>query len=58
MNPSTWSPIENIYICEVKRVNGVLRNVPIKTYTKVTPWGPLTESEWRTLFEKDSAGRP
>jgi branched-chain amino acid transport system substrate-binding protein len=58
MNPSTWSPIENIYICEVKRVNGVLRNVPIKTYTKVPPWGPLTESEWRTLFEKDSAGRP
>ena len=58
LNKSTWSPIENIYLCEVQKVNGVLRNVPIKTFPNVQPWGPLTESEWRPIFEKNSAGRP
>jgi len=53
-----FAPIQNIYICQVKSVNGELRNVPIKTYAKLPPWGPLSESEWRTLFEKDSSGRP
>jgi branched-chain amino acid transport system substrate-binding protein len=58
LNASTSSPIENIYICQVQSVNGVLRNVPIKTYPNVKPWGLLSESEWRPLFEKNSAGRP
>jgi branched-chain amino acid transport system substrate-binding protein len=58
LNSSTSSPIENIYICQVQNVSGTLRNVPIKTYPNVKPWGSLSESEWRTIFEKNSAGRP
>lgn len=54
----TFSPIQNNYICEVKMVNGALRNVPIKTYTNVQPQGPLTFQEWETHFQHDSAARP
>lgn len=54
----TSSPIQNIYVCEVKMVNGSLRNVPIKTYPNVQPWGSLSEAEWRAHFNRDSAGRP
>lgn len=53
-----FSPTQNIYICEVKRVNNELRNVPIKTYSNVPPWGPLTEKEWESAFRHDSAARP
>jgi hypothetical protein len=53
-----FSPIQNIYICEVKQVAGVLRNVPIKTYTAVKPWGSLSQSTWEANFRKDSTGRP
>jgi len=53
-----FSPIQNIYICEVKQVAGALRNVPIKTYTAVKPWGALSQSAWEANFRKDSAGRP
>ena len=56
--PPAYSPIQNIYICEVKRVNNELRNVPIKTYPNVQPWGPLSEKEWETAFRHDSAARP
>jgi branched-chain amino acid transport system substrate-binding protein len=58
LNASTGSPIENIYLCQVQNVSGSLRNVPIKTYAGVKPWGPLAESAWRDLFNRDSAGRP
>lgn len=53
-----FSPIQNIYICEVKQVNGELRNVPIKTYPNVQPWGTLTEAKWEEGFKKYSAARP
>src|SRR5205809_5443247 len=47
-----FSPIQNIYICEVKQVGGALRNVPIKTYVNVNPWGSLSKSAWETEFRK------
>jgi branched-chain amino acid transport system substrate-binding protein len=52
------APIQNVYICQVQRVNGDLRNVPIYTYPNVKVWGPLTESEWLTHFKHDANGRP
>jgi hypothetical protein len=56
--PPAYSPIQNVYICEVKSVNGELRNVPIKTYTNVQPWGPLAQQAWIDEYKHDSAGRP
>jgi branched-chain amino acid transport system substrate-binding protein len=58
ISPRTFSPIQNNYICQVKNVNGVLRNVPIKTDTDVQPEGPLDYNTWQTRFEHDSASRP
>ncbi|MGH9103821.1 MAG: ABC transporter substrate-binding protein [Acidimicrobiales bacterium] len=54
----TDSPIQNIYICEVKDVKGALRNIPIKKYPSVQPWGTLGKSAWESIFRRDSAGRP
>lgn len=56
--PPAYSPIQNIYICQVQNVNGTLRNVPIKTYTNVAPWGPLSEQAWIDEMKHDSAGPP
>jgi branched-chain amino acid transport system substrate-binding protein len=53
-----YSPIQNIYICQVKSVNGELRNVPTKTYTNVSPWGFLNQAKWEASFRKYSADRP
>lgn len=53
-----FAPIQNIYICKVQSVNGELRNVPIKTYTNVNPWGILDQSKWETSFKKYSSERP
>ena len=53
-----FAPIQNIYICKVEQVNGALRNVPIKTYTNVQPWGDLGESAWEAGFNKYSSARP
>jgi branched-chain amino acid transport system substrate-binding protein len=53
-----YSPIQNIYICQVQNVNGALRNVPIKTYTNVQPWGPLTEQAWTDVYKKNSGSPP
>jgi branched-chain amino acid transport system substrate-binding protein len=58
LNTATWTPNENIYMCEVKRVGSDLRNVPFKTYPNVKPWGTFSKSEWQSLFQKDAAGRP
>jgi branched-chain amino acid transport system substrate-binding protein len=52
------APIQNVYICQVKRVNGDLRNVPLYTFKNVQPWGPLSKQEWLDHFNHDSAGRP
>jgi branched-chain amino acid transport system substrate-binding protein len=54
----TFSPIQNVYICQVKEVNGALQNVPVKTYEKVQPEGPLSYDAWEKHFRHDSAGRP
>ncbi|HLH69481.1 MAG TPA: ABC transporter substrate-binding protein [Candidatus Dormibacteraeota bacterium] len=53
-----YSPIQNIYICQVEQVGGDLRNVPIKTYLNVPPWGTLSEQQWLAEFRHDSAARP
>ncbi|MGH9107975.1 MAG: ABC transporter substrate-binding protein, partial [Acidimicrobiales bacterium] len=59
INHSTWSPTQNAYICKVKKVKGTLRNVPVKTYTAVPPWGlHISKSQWTTIFAKESAGPP
>lgn len=34
-DPKTHNPIQNIYVCEVKEVGGVVRNMPIFTYHDV-----------------------
>jgi branched-chain amino acid transport system substrate-binding protein len=54
----TWSPIENEYICKVENVNGTMRNVPIKVYPNVPPWGTLTRAEWLPLFAKTAVSPP
>jgi branched-chain amino acid transport system substrate-binding protein len=56
--PPAYSPIQNIYICQVQNVNGALRNVPVKTYPNVQPWGPLTEQVWLDEYKHDSGGPP
>lgn len=58
MSRKTWSPVQNTYICKVKMVDGHLRNVPIKTYHNVQPWGQLDYRTWRQEFVKSAAGRP
>ena len=55
---TTWSPIQNSYICKVERVRGTLRNVPVKTYTKMQPWGFLKKSTWLSDFTQESSGPP
>jgi branched-chain amino acid transport system substrate-binding protein len=44
---STNSPIQTIYIRKVEMVGGHLRNVPIQTFQKVQPWGPLPQDQWQ-----------
>jgi branched-chain amino acid transport system substrate-binding protein len=58
LSPVTLSPIENIYVCQVKNVNGELRNVPVATYPSVPPWGILSRSAWETHFRHDTAAQP
>ncbi|MGH9103326.1 MAG: ABC transporter substrate-binding protein [Acidimicrobiales bacterium] len=58
ISPVTFSPIEDMYICKVEMVNGAMRNVPIKTYANVKPWGLLSQSVWMTNFAQQSKGRP
>ena len=58
ISDKTHSPIQNVYICEVRSVDGVLRNMPVKTYESVPPEGPLDFSAWEARFKHDSSGRP
>lgn len=59
IDKATWSPIQNAYICKVEKVHGTLRNVPIKTYKAVPPWGlGISKSTWLAIFAKESAGPP
>lgn len=58
LSPDADTPIQNVYVCEVRSVNGALRNVPVATIPNVQPWGPLSQAEWRSIFEHDSSARP
>ena len=55
---STWSPVQNEYICKVESVHGTLRNVPIRTFPAVPPWGTLTRAEWEPIFAKTAVSPP
>ena len=54
----THSPVQNSYICKVEIKNGSARNVPIKTFKNVPPWGLLSKSTWESTFAANSTGRP
>ena len=58
LNATVDAPIQNIYICQVKNVNGTLQNVPIKTYPVLQPWGTLPYQVWAAEYAKNSVGRP
>jgi branched-chain amino acid transport system substrate-binding protein len=58
ISDKTFSPIQNNYICTVQQIDGVLRNVPIKTYTEVQPQGSLDYDAWLARFTHDGAARP
>jgi branched-chain amino acid transport system substrate-binding protein len=58
LNRTTWSPVQNEYICKVENVHGTMRNVPILTVTNVPLWGTLSQSAWETLFAKTAVSPP
>ena len=58
LDSSTWSPVQNEYICKVQSVGGSLRNVPIVTNPGVQPWGTLSQSAWEPVFTSTSVGPP
>ena len=54
-------PIQNVYICQVKKVAGDLRNVPVYTYNAVPLFGGasgISESDWYEELKRNAAGRP
>jgi branched-chain amino acid transport system substrate-binding protein len=55
---STWSPVQNEYICKVEGVHGTLRNVPILTFPSVPPWGTLSKADWEPVFAKTAVSPP
>jgi branched-chain amino acid transport system substrate-binding protein len=55
---TSYSPVQDTYICKVTDVGGGLRNVPIKTYPSVPPWGYLSQSAWLSGFQAESVSRP
>lgn len=58
ISKKTYSPVQNAYICKVEIKGGSARNVPIKTFTKVPPWGLLSPSAWKSAFASNSTGQP
>ena len=58
LDHSTWSPVQDEYICKVESVHGTLRNVPILTFSAVPPWGTLTRAEWEPIFAKTAVSPP
>jgi branched-chain amino acid transport system substrate-binding protein len=55
---TTYSPIQDTYICKVEDVDGTLRNVPVTTYPSIPPWGYLSQSAWMSDFKTESTGQP
>lgn len=58
VNEQADMPIEDIYACKVEVKDGSLRDVPVKTYSHVQPWGTLTFKTFMTAMTKQSSGRP
>lgn len=58
ISPVTHSPVEDEYICKVENVGGTLRNVPIRTFPNVQPWGTLPQSVFESQFAAQSSGPP
>jgi branched-chain amino acid transport system substrate-binding protein len=58
LDRSTWSPVQNEYICKVEKVHGTMRNVPVMTFPAVPPWGTLARAAWQPVFTKTSLGPP
>ena len=58
LDHSTWSPVQDEYICKVESVHGTLRNVPVLTFSAVPPWGTLTRAEWEPIFAKTAVSPP
>lgn len=52
IDPTTNSPVQNIYIRRVEMVNGAPRNVVIDTIKASPPWGPLPKSQWEQQAPK------
>lgn len=55
---TTYSPVQDTYICKVTNVGGTLRNVPVTTYSSIPAWGYLSQSAWSSGFKTESAGEP
>jgi branched-chain amino acid transport system substrate-binding protein len=58
ISPTTYSPVQDTYICKVEDIAGTLRNVPVTTYSSVPPWGYLSQAAWLGDFKTESASRP
>ena len=58
LDHSTWSPVQNEYICKVEKAGGSMRNVPITTFRNVPPWGTLPKAAWQPVFTRTSSGPP
>jgi branched-chain amino acid transport system substrate-binding protein len=58
INSTYDGPVQNAYICQVKKVNGAYRNVPIYTFSKLQPWGLLSKADWLEHFTHDGSARP
>lgn len=58
LTPQTNTPTQNIYICKVEKVKGVLRNIPIKVYKNVKPWGWTSAQTWRAHFDQYTKSQP
>ncbi len=58
LDHSTWSPVQNEYICKVESVHGTLRNVPIRTFPAVPPWGTLSKAAWAPVFARTAVSPP
>jgi branched-chain amino acid transport system substrate-binding protein len=58
ISSSTFSPVQDTYICKVEDVGGTLRNVPTTTIPSVQPWGDLSQSAWRSNFKTESISEP
>ncbi len=58
LNRTTWSPVQDEYICRVESVRGALRNVPVTTFPDVPPWGTLSQSAWQPVFARTAVAPP